>query len=173
VTGPLRVVRGVTLGLAMVLLTAAAHAAAHRQLPDAGALTLLVPISVGLSIIGMDRPRGFLWFLLYALGIQALLHVLLVTISAHSAHHSSLLPDSTMVITHILAAGMLAILLARGDAVLLRWVSYVRTVLFNSLQTPKLVGSQGAVNLDFHASNILPLAVENAIARRGPPESRQ
>ncbi len=170
--GTLRVVRGLTLGLAMVLLTAAAHAAANGQLPDAGALTFLIAISVGLSIIGMERPRGLLWFLLYALGIQALLHVLLVTVSAHSAHHSSLLPDKTMVFTHILAAGLLALLLAHGDSALLRWVSYMRSVLVRGLAPVGIVAPNSHEQIrPLQVSH--PLRIfQHDIARRGPPESR-
>ena len=172
-SGSLRLLRGLILGLAMVLLTSAAHASAHGQLPDAGGLALLIPVSVGLSTIAMERKRGVLWFVLYALGIQALLHVLLVTVSAHSSPHSSLLPDQTMLLAHGITAGLLALLLAHGDALLLRWVAYMSTVLYRALIPLRLIAAMGIDNFAPVAALSQARAIEFSIPRRGPPASCQ
>lgn len=173
VSSQLRIVRGLVLGLAMVVLTATAHASAHGQLPDANAFLLLTPISVGLGIIAMERPRGMLWFLIYALGVQSLMHVLLVTTAAHSSLHASLLPSLGMTASHLVSAAILAIMLARADSLLLRWLSYMRTILIAALQPFALVLPWRVENFADAPTLLARLTIEFAIARRGPPESRQ
>ncbi|MDO9485204.1 MAG: hypothetical protein Q7K25_03985 [Actinomycetota bacterium] len=173
VSGQLRLLRGLLLGIAMVLLTATAHAGAHGQLPDAGALGLLTVISVGLGTIAMERPRGISWFLLYAMGMQTLLHVLLVTTTAHTAHGNSLVPSASMVLAHVLAAGALAVLLAHADAVLLRFVFYMRTVLF-ALIRPLVLHVPWQTDNFTAVTPLLPqVTIKFAIARRGPPARSQ
>lgn len=169
----LRIARGFLLGMSLLLLTAVAHSVAHGQLPQAQAFLALTPVSVGLSVIAMERQRGTLWFLLYSLGTQALLHVLLVSTTAHAAHQTPFLPDATMASAHVLAAMLLAIVLAHADALLIRWVSYMRSAVFGAFLTVPLITSraQGAREVDsvFDYQCVL----GHSIARRGPPASRQ
>ena len=169
----LRIVRGLFLGMAMVLLTASAHTAAHGRLPDASALLLLTAASVSLTIIAMERPRSTAWFMLYAIGVQALLHVLMSTISAHSVHQPSLPPSAGMLSLHLVTAVALGWLLAHGDSLLLRWLAFMQAVLFTSLQFPQVAeaGARLAFEPGPHCCSHLRIA--HALSRRGPPASRQ
>ncbi len=170
---PLRVLRGLILGTAMLVLTAAAHGVAHGQLPDASAFMLLAPISVALGIIAMERPRGLLWFLLFSLGVQGLLHVMLVTTSAHAAHQTSLVPSLGMLLAHGAAAIMLSGLLAFGDSLLLRWVAYMRAALFSALLPVAPAWRTQVQHFEGEAFQPTQQTLAFAIARRGPPVGRR
>jgi len=167
VSGHLRFTRGVLLGLAMLLLTSVAHSAGHGQLPDATAYLLLAPISIGLGLITMDRARGWLWFISYAVGTQVLMHVLLTT-AVHTSH-ASLVPSQSMAIMHLLAAVVVGILLAHGDGAVLRWVSYMHAALFLATSHLPTVSSLWTP-LDYQAPpTLLSHILQHEIARRGPP----
>ena len=172
VSWQLRLGRGLLLGLAMLLLTVVAHSAAHGQLPDASAFALLMPVSLGLSVIAMERPRSTMWFLLYAVGVQGLLHVLLVTASGHTDHHSSLLPSPSMIMAHVSAAALLAIVLSRFDAGLLRWLAYMRTVLFGRPAPAVSFPSNPLPQIPSLPMRGVTFTIAHEISRRGPPESR-
>ena len=173
VSSPLRLARGLVLGLAMLLLTAAAHSAAHGQLPDVTSLAVLLPVSAGLSIIAMERPHGVTWFLLFAVGMQSLLHVLLVTASGHAGHHASLLPDTTMLIAHLCAAVLLAIVLSHLDSALLRWLAYMRTILLNWPAETIPIPGQALPQIPPLQTSGASFDLTHDISRRGPPASRR
>jgi len=153
----------------MILLTSVAHTAGDGQLPDASAYLLMLPLCAALGVATMTRSHGWVWFASYAVGIQALLHVLLVTTSGHAAHEQAIAPGPDMLMTHAVAAVAVGLLLAHGDALLLRWLAYMRAALCVPLPRPPLVTTRS-----LHASWVPPRShawhlLEHKISRRGPP----
>jgi len=167
ITG-LRWTRGLLLGLSMILLTSIAHAAGDGQLPDAGAFVLMLPLCTALGVATMNRPRGWMWFTCYAVGVQALLHVLLVTMSAHGGHLGAVVPAPGMLLTHLIAAAALGLLLAFGDSLLLRWLAYMRSALLSRTLVVAPIAAPRLGPPDSAASAPAMTFVHD-IARRGPP----
>jgi hypothetical protein len=72
--------------------------------------------------VAADRQRTFRWLTGYLLGVQGLLHMILVTTSDHGSHDFSMLPSAAMLAMHVLAALVVALVLSHGDAVLHCWL---------------------------------------------------
>ncbi|MFA7323436.1 MAG: hypothetical protein WC005_03670 [Candidatus Nanopelagicales bacterium] len=165
----LRVLRGVTAGITMLLLTAAAHITASGTAPSAASFVVLAPVAIGLSSVALERRRGYVWLAVFAVGIQALLHVLLSVTGAHAAMHSSLLPSPGMTLTHIGAAITTALVLAHADVLLHRWIALARTLLFTgiSFEAQPLAPVHTLAYDDPNAHYLHDL--DHAVSRRGPP----
>lgn len=165
----LRWTRGLLLGLAMILLTSIAHTAGDGQLPGVSAYLLMLPLCAALGVATMTRSHGWAWFACYAVGVQALLHVLLVTTSGHAAHEQAITPSPAMLLAHAVAAVAVGLLLAHGDALLLRWLAYMRAALSVPasrlpLVTPRSLRTPWRPPLPCSST-----LLEHKIARRGPP----
>jgi hypothetical protein len=169
-TGALRLLRAAALTAAMLILTAVVHTQAHGDLPSAGTLLVLAPLVFALSAILLGRQRGYTMLIAFSVGTQALLHVLLTVGAGHGSHHASLLPSLAMTLAHVGAAIAIALILARADSLLHRWIDMVLTALFSllSIALPVRTSRSGAVTCvtTFLSST----ALDHAIQRRGPPK---
>lgn len=168
-TSGLRLVRSCVLASAMLVLTTVAHVAAHGTAPSTGSMALLLPITLGLSAIALERRRGAAWLAVFAIGVQALLHVLLTVATAHGAGHASLLPSTGMLLAHVGAAVATALVLAHGDALLHRWIDFARTSLLSPapalLQPHSPSWAPAFIEPVLHGAQHLAAVV----SRRGPP----
>ncbi len=125
-TGPSRLARGLVLGGAVLLLTTAAHASTGAPSDvDLTSFLVLLPLSIVFSTLLADRRRSPMWLVSYLLGVQALFHVLLVVIGGHTAHAHGLVPGPAMLLNHVVAAGLAALVIAHGDRVLHRWLRFL------------------------------------------------
>jgi hypothetical protein len=123
VARPLRVVRGVVLGLCVLAISIAGHAAGGQgTLPDVVSFLILLPLAVSLSVTMSGRRRGGAWLLGYLLGVQALFHVLLTLSTSHVGHHQSFTPTVSMLALHVLATLACAVVLTSGDRHLMAWL---------------------------------------------------
>jgi hypothetical protein len=168
-TGSLRVMRSCVLATAMLVLTSVAHVAAHGMAPSSGSLALLLPITLGLSAIAVERRRGYVWLAAFAIGVQALLHILLTVTATHDAMHASLLPSTGMLLAHTGAAVATALVLAHGDNLLHRWIDFARTLLLDHTPAP-LQPTAPARALPFTEPALRDAQhLASVVSRRGPP----
>ena len=168
-SGSMRALRGIVVGAAMLILTSAAHTSADASLPTAGAFFILAPLVVALSIAFLHRQRNYIWLIGFSVGVQALLHILMIVGAGHSSHHASLLPSTAMVLTHVGAAITTALVLSHADALLHRWISMVRTLLFVFLCAPAPVVLRAVSGFSGDSHTFRSHDLDHAIARRGPP----
>jgi hypothetical protein len=168
-TGALRLFRAAVLTAAMLILTVIVHTKAHGDLPSAGTLLVLVPLVFALSALLLGRQRGYSMLIAFSVGTQALLHVLLTVGAGHESHHDSLMPSSAMTLAHTGAAICIALILARADALLHRWIEMALTALFSllSVTLPTRTAHSGAVA--FVTTFLSATELNHAIHRRGPP----
>jgi peptidoglycan/LPS O-acetylase OafA/YrhL len=126
-SGQARALRGLVLGAIVLLLTAVAHNSGDHAAPPVGttALLWLLPLTVMLSVLAADRRRDRAWLVAYLLGMQALLHVLLVVSAGHASHGGSMLPPWSMIVMHVVAAASAAVLIAHADALLHAWLRFL------------------------------------------------
>ena len=169
-TGPASVGRGVLLGTAVVLLTVLGHTASGNwSANDTISLVLLWPLAVLLSLVAADRRRSAGWLFLFALGTQALFHILLSVASAHGPHAARGWPSATMFAGHLGAAAATAPLLAQGDRLLHAWLA-LWGMLARGLIT---VSSAPVIPAPVRPAYISPFVRDwvnqTTISRRGPP----
>ncbi|GIH23955.1 hypothetical protein Aph01nite_22650 [Acrocarpospora phusangensis] len=173
----LRAVRAAAFAVVSVVLGLGAHVFAGGAV---SARTLLVAMAgsflLAFAVAGRERSRGVIFLALAA--SQAALHVLFSVAhtveplaAAHSGHvHSGLVPGLGMLVTHAWAAGMTALWLSRGEALV--WA------LLRRLESRLRLIVVAAVD-PAYVSFVLPL-VESAptprsamlghqVGRRGPP----
>ncbi|CAB4905840.1 MAG: hypothetical protein F2806_06370 [Actinobacteria bacterium] len=168
-SGSMRALRGLVVGSAMLILTSVAHTSADASLPTAGAFLMLTPLVVALSVAFLQCQRSYLQLITFSVGIQALLHLLMTVGAGHGSHHTTLLPSTGMIATHFGAAIATALVLSHADALLHRWISMVRTLLFEFFNASEPIAAQSAAyflepSCAFHSHDL-----DHAIARRGPP----
>ena len=168
-TGSARLLRGTVLGCATVLITVLGHAGGHGSLPEPGLLLLLAPLALALGALVADKRRSAAWMLGYVLAVQVLFHLLLTIASGHG-HHGSVIPDTAMLLGHLLAALAVTIVLIHGDALIHRWIEFWRALAIELSWTP--LSEPVTVAVAF----VEPVAAVSAtldhdIARRGPPVS--
>ena len=168
-SGSMRALRGIIVGAAMLILTAVAHASANASLPTAGAFLILTPLLAGLSIAFLQHQRSYLQLIIFSIGIQALLHVLMTVGAGHGSHHATLLPGAGMLVTHLGASIATALVLAHADALLHRWISMVRTLLFVFFDAPAPVANLVVSLFSKESPTFRSHDLDHAIARRGPP----
>ncbi|WP_214104806.1 MFS transporter [Acrocarpospora catenulata] len=173
-TTPFRVVRAVVFATVSVVLSVGAHAYAGGSV-SAGSLLLALALSlvVGLALAGRERSMRAIFPALA--GCQAVLHLLFSyahTIEPVAGHHhaTTLLPSLSMLIAHAWAAGLTALWLARGEALL--W-GLLRRLEFRLLLLLRVVLDPG------HAQPSVPPAecvivprsalFGHEMGRRGPP----
>jgi len=165
----MRALRGIVVGAAMLILTSAAHTSANASPPTIGAFLILTPLVVALSIAFLQRQRSYIWLIGFSVGVQALLHILMTVGAGHGSHHASLLPSTAMVLTHVGAAIATALVLSHADALLHRWISMVRTLLFVFLCAPAPVALRAVSGFPGDSHTFCSHDLDHAIARRGPP----
>ena len=169
----MRLLRAAAFTIAMLILTAVVHTQAHGNLPSAGTLLVLTPLVFALSALLLGRQRGYSTVIAFSLGTQALLHVLL-TVGAghgshHGSHHASLMPSFSMILAHAGAAVVMALVLARADALVHRWITMVHTALFSFFVIELTTKTARTGAIAFVTTFLTGSDLEHAIHRRGPP----
>ena len=159
------------LAMVVTCLSLAGHAAGRGTLPGGIGLLLVVVVAVGLTWTAVARRRSFAWLLAYLLGVQLLLHVVLVLAvpHGHSMGHMPLLPTADMALGHVVASLLAAALLARGEQVVDAWSRLLRARLVWS--APSLAAPVGAPAVRADAWQPTPLDAARTPRRRGPPRS--
>jgi hypothetical protein len=157
------------LGAVLLALTLGGHAAGSGALPDllglllAGGLAFLLARAVSARALPLPRLLAFL------LGGQALLHVILTVSHAHgSTAHA---PDAAaMVMGHVAAAAVAALVLSRGDALVDRWAAYLASAIRAWRLTPAAVTAGSAPGPQPLAADTPRLeSLRHHVERRGPP----
>lgn len=168
-TGSSRLMRGAALGVAAVLITLLGHSGGHGELPEPVLLVLLLPLALALGTLVAQKRRSGVWILGFVLALQVLFHILL-TIAAGHAHQRGFLPDTSMLLGHLIAAIAIAGVLTHGDALVHRWIAFWQALAIELGWTPapQAAGSAPAF-FEPHISGSAVLG--HAIARRGPPTS--
>ncbi|GLX99071.1 MFS transporter [Herbidospora sp. NBRC 101105] len=173
---PFRVVRAAVFATVSVVLSVGAHAwAGGSTTATAVLVALTLSFLVGVALAGRERSARVIFPALA--GCQAVLHLLFsyahtVEPMALGHHHpTTLLPSLSMLLTHAWAAGLTALWLARGEALLwallrrlgVRLLLLLRVAVEPAHPQP----ATPADRVDIPAS--APLRHE--ISRRGPPGS--
>jgi len=161
--------RGGALGVALFVLTAGAHTAVDGQAAHLIGVLWLLPAMIGLSAVLADRRRSIAWLAAYLLGAEALCHVVLSLSLGHDGHAVSMAPTSGMVLGHIGAACIAAVLLHHSDTLLDRWLRFL-TALTRGAPTVTAAGPYGlGLPRQFHVVFTPRFREHDWLARRGPP----
>jgi len=169
-TGTARAGRGVLLGTVVVLLTVLGHTASGTwSANDTMSLVLLWPLAVTLSLVAADRRRSAAWLFLFAIGMQALFHILLSMGSGHGAHDTRGWPTVTMLAGHLVAAAVTALLLAQGDRLLHAWLIFWGMLARGGVTPASVPGMRSPVRPEYIAPFVRDWVSGTAISRRGPP----
>ncbi len=172
-TGSARALRGGILGLAVLLITVAGHAAGHGgSLPDASAILVMLPLFAVLSIALADRRRSAPALLGYLISTQVFAHVLLVVGFGHSGHtggSAPLVPGPRMMLGHAVALILVLVILIYGEDALHRWLRFLAD-LARTWSLPFTPIAEGQMR-SWSASAEPAVAWEFAasVQRRGPP----
>lgn len=175
-SGALRVVRGTAVGTAAMSLAAAGHVAGGGSLPPATAASLL-----GLTVAGSVALSGRRWtfsaLATMLLGVQLVCHVALaghataanLTNHSHAAHGTS----PSMLVAHVLAALVTAVLLRRGES----WCWRLVALLSRPVQVARVFSTRPKLKpvarlvaaADGAPALLRSLLLADAQPRRGPP----
>ena len=155
--------------MAAVLITIMGHSAGHGELPEPGLLLLLLPLAVALGALVAHNRRSGAWVLGFVLALQVLFHLLL-TIAAGHGHHGSFLPDTQMLVSHLIAAAAVAVVLTHGDALIHRWIAFWQALAFELNWRPAPL-ALASTPVFIEPTLIESSALAHVIARRGPPTS--
>ncbi|GIH23650.1 hypothetical protein Aph01nite_19600 [Acrocarpospora phusangensis] len=171
---PFRVVRAVVFGTVSVALSVGAHAYAGGSASVGSVLLALVfSFLAGLLLAGRERTMRAIFPALA--GCQAVLHLLFSyahTVEPMAGHHhaTTLLPSLSMLVTHAWAAGLTALWLARGEAVL--W-GLLRRLEFRLMPLLRVVIDPGSPRVSVPpAERVIVLRsvlLGHEMGRRGPP----
>lgn len=164
-----RLLRGTVLGTAILAVTLAGHAAGGGHLPSLGYYLALLPLAVMLSLAATARRRSLVTLIALTIGLQALLHVLMVVIGAHGTHGVRMLPSALMLAVHLGAAIVVGWSLAHGDTLIDRWLAFWQAFAasFLDLWQPRI--AVAAFPAPVPGASITRPALRDAIIRRGPP----
>ena len=170
--GGIRGVRTPLTALVASSLGLAAHSATTATPPSVLASAIVIALACFLAVSVGRRATGFAATVALLAGIQVLAHVVMWVAGAHSAHGAgsvTLLPSSTMLVGHALAAVAAALLLMRLDHVLamweILWWSAARRLHPVAIATsPRGMFVRGRVTRAPH-----PRFLAHLVVRRGPP----
>ena len=169
-TGTARAGRGVLLGSAVVLQTVLGHTARETwSANDTMSLILLWPLAVALSLVAADRRRSASWLFAFAIGMQALFHILLSVASAHGPHAAQGWPSGAMVAGHLGAAAATALLFAQGDRLLHVWLISWGMLARGGVTVTSVPTMRAPVRPAYIAPFVRDWVSGTAISRRGPP----
>ncbi|WP_062431664.1 hypothetical protein [Herbidospora daliensis] len=171
---PFRVVRAAVFGAVSVVLSVGAHAyAGGSTTTETVFVAFALSFVVACALAGRERSAKVIFPALA--GCQALLHVLFAV--AHSAgpmpaghHHMTLLPSLSMLVTHAWAAGLTALWLSRGEALL--WGLLRRMAVRLLVLLRVAVEPAHPLIVPVVADRVVVLSsalTGHAISRRGPP----
>ena len=145
---------------AIGIASLAGHTAAGHSVSLTG-LLLTVVLATALANTVARPPAKLLPIAAVALGSQLLLHAVLA-VTAHG--HGSLLPDFTMVVAHIAAAGVIAGVAVRSDHLI---AAFQRLFSFDTFTLPTLPVLGSTIFASPQAS--LCSVERTAWSSRGPP----
>lgn len=157
--------RGGAFGAVVWLLTLLGHSAGGGALPDLTGLSVAMVLALALGVAVAGRRRGLPALLALLVAGQVLLHLVL-SVTAH-AHGGSL--NLTMLVSHLGAAVLAALVIDRGEDLVARWAAY----LAQAIGVVELVPARPTVlpsraiatsSADRHT-----VALEHHVVRRGPP----
>lgn len=168
-----RVLRGLTLSIACLLVPTAAHIVAGGGFPAAGPFLFCAALLSAACVALSDRQLGPGGITVLVFAAQPAFHLLL-NLSAHGHDPAAASPGVGMVAGHVVAAGVLTLLLGRGEAVLwslvaLSSIMLLRRVrlLLRSVPPPQRVRPL----LSRTSGAVVPyvMTVTRISPRRGPP----
>jgi hypothetical protein len=175
-SGLLRVLRGTAVGTTAMSLAVAGHVVGGGSLPPATVGTLLC-LTVAGSIALSSRRWTFSALATVLLGVQLVCHVALAgqatasspTDHSHTAHGTS----ASMLIAHVLAAFVTAVLLRRGES----WCWRLVALLGRPAQVARLFTTRSVLRpvarlvpaADDAPALLRSLLLADAQPRRGPP----
>jgi hypothetical protein len=113
-----RGVRRVGLAFTLLLVSVLGHSAAAGSLPALPGLLGALAVSTALAFAVADRRRSAVWLFGYLLAGQLLLHTVM---SAMGHHAFALVPDTSMLVAHVLAAVIAAVFFAKSETMALAW----------------------------------------------------
>ena len=134
-----------------------------------GTAVLLWPLAVTLSLVVADRRRSASWLFLFAIGMQALFHILLSIGSGHGADGARGWPTVTMLAGHLVAAAVTALLLAQGDRLLHAWLIFWGMLARGGVTPASVPEMRSPVRPAYVAPFVRDWVNGAAISRRGPP----
>lgn len=120
-------VRAAVLTITLTCATLAAHAAGGGGLPGLAGLAAVILLSGAFAVTFSRLAGGFNAIVVFTALAQLLLHGVTSLTSTHA--HSALLPDSPMLIAHMIAAICIAIVVQRGEAIAMALVTLVTALL--------------------------------------------
>ena len=172
-TGVTRALRGGILGVAVLLISVAGHAAGYGgSLPGVPALLVMLPLFVVLSAALADRRLSTAALLGYLLTTQALAHVLLVVGFGHSGHagpSAALVPGPRMLLGHAVALTLVFLVLLYGEDVFHRWLRFLTDLArtWNIASAPIIDGHQRSWACS--PEPVIRREHAESARRRGPP----
>lgn len=110
--------RRVGLALTLFLVSVVGHTAAAASLPDPIGLVGALAVSTALAFAVADKRRSARWLFGYLLAGQLLLHTVMTAMGHHAV---ALVPDRQMLLAHIVAAGVAAVVFAKSEALAAAW----------------------------------------------------
>lgn len=158
--------RRVALAFTLFLVSVLGHSAAAGSLPALPGMLGALAVSTALAFAVADQRRSMLWLFGYLLAGQLLLHTVM---SAMGHHAFALIPDRQMLIAHVLAAGVAAVLFAKSEVLALAWCSAAHRYLgaprlqLPTLQVASIVPVRGEPAPSLLISHLC------AASWRGPP----
>lgn len=161
--------RRCVLASVVVSLTLAGHASGSGDLPSAVGVLLAVVIAGGLTLTATSRKRSWPWLVSFLMAAQVLIHVVLVISAPHAHGASTLLPTGVTALGHLIASLIAAVVLARGEDVLLAW-SRLLSSTFGWVLPPVLASAVGPTIVR-DRNGWTPIASDRGwdAERRGPP----
>ena len=160
--------RGAVFGGACLLLTEIGHTSAGGGHLDIGtALAAVVALALGTA--WAQRRRSVPRLAVFVAAMQLLLHVLMVLSGSHASHHVPLLPNTSMLIAHTLAAVAMALLLNFGEATLQQWINFLAALVGPSLALPIITTAAPAMAIRTRAASGTTSIIDRQRPRRGPP----
>jgi len=168
---PFALTRRLVLAAVAISLSLAGHASGRGALPGFVGLLLVGAVAGALTVVATARTRSFTWLLMYLLGSQLLIHMILVleVPHAHGMAPMPLIPTGSMAVSHLLASFLAAAVLARGERILVAWTRLTMSSLGWRLP---VVTAPAGIRLvpisDFWWAPTAQIRVTDR-SRRGPP----
>ena len=169
---PSRGWRGSILGLAAWYSVVLAHVAVAGSLPSVGSLIatggMAALVGTGLAGRALTWSRAFVALLL----LQPALHLALTALAAGHQHHAftGRSPGSAMVLAHVVAAALTALLVSRGEQAVLRLAQLLATFWRRLAPLrPVRADHKQVLRADADTTPAVRIEVSWSVLRRGPP----
>jgi hypothetical protein len=166
-------IRRVVLAGTVTFLALAGHAVGRGELPGFIGLAVVLVLASALTFAACSKRRSAVWLLGYLLATQLLIHVLLVLASphAHATGSQPLIPTGDMAASHLVAALVAAVVLARGEDTLEAWARLLSAGLTWLLPTLAPLSTSPAQGIESAPWARVTSDLTAAHRRRGPPRN--